>query len=273
MNSKYKIFKQLIVVVIMVLLAIVSFSLTAPGKAYAKTSYPVIVGDGSEAYMNKTYSFCADNYDKDGTHYACIIRKNKVIAKLKISRDSEVKCIGKYNGKYYFNVRSIPTCEAVYTYKLGAKKFKRVCKGINLSYFKSSYTTYGKSYAGIINKRYVLARDYYPTDAYGGYGNIYVYDLKKNKKKLLGDARDATFVGKKIYWTTTVPFDWARADDPSIVVNEATMEGKKIRTILTIPFKDLNAGYGSGTIDKHYITWKFITNDGTGHATVKEKYR
>ena len=265
-----------VALIVTVLVSVIPLGLT--GKASAKAEYPIVKKHGLSAKLSKIYTFKSpdygSNYKDKSTGYAYIYRKGRKVAKLKLTNYREMYCIGKYKGRLYFNVSHIPEASAVYSYKLGDKKFKRVCKGLNFWAFKKKYTAqYQKKYNGIVGDRYVIARDFYPTDAYGGYGNAYVYDLKKNKKKLLGDARDVTFVGKKIYWTTTVPRDWARADDPEIVVNEASMEGKKIKTILTIPFKDLNAGYGSGTIDKHYITWNFMTDDGNGHATVKEKYR
>lgn len=267
-----------IVVVLLVSVFVSAIPLALTGKASAKTEYPVVKKDGLTAKLSKTYTFKSPNYNSKyigkSVGYAYIYRKGKKVAKLKLTDYKEMYCIGKYNGRFYFNVRHLPEASAVYSYKLGDKKFKRVCKGLNFWAFKKKYAAkYQKKYYGIVAGRYIMARAFYPTDAYEGYGNIYVYDLKKNTKTLIGNARDVTFVGKKIYWTTTVPRDWARADEPKIVVNEATMEGNDIKTILSIPFKDLNAGYGSGTIDKHYITWNFMTDDGNGHATVKEKYR
>lgn len=265
---------------LVVILLVAFFSSVIPlgltGKALAKTEYPVVKNHGLTAKLSKTYSFKSpdynNNYTGKSTKYAYIYRKGKKIEKLKLTNYKEMLCIGKYKGRFYFNVRSLPEASAVYSYKLGDKKFKRVCKNLNFWAFKEKYTAkYQKKYNGIIDGRYVIARAFYPTDAYAGYGSVYVYDLKKNKETLLGDARDVTFVGKKIYWTTTVPHDWARVDEPEIVVNEASMNGKDIKTILAIPFKDLHAGYGSGTIDKNYVIWRFMTDDG--NATIKEKYR
>ena len=265
-----------IVVIVLVAVFASAIPLGLAGKASAKTEYPAVSNGGLTAKLSKTYSFKSpdynNNYTGKSTKYAYIYRKGKKIAKLKLTNYKEMYCIGKYNGRFYFNVRSIPEASAVYSYKLGDKKFRRVCKNLNFWTFKNKYAAkYQKKYYGIIDGRYVIARAFYPTDAYGGYGNVYIYDLKKNKKKLLGDARDVTFVGEKVYWTTTIPHDWVRADEPEIIVNEATMRGEDIKTILTIPFKDLHAGYGSGTIDKHYVTWRFMTDDG--NATIKEKYR
>ena len=252
------------------------FPYTLNVKAEAKTEYPVTNNSGKYAKLSKTYTFKSPNYSNThigkSTGYAYIYRKGKKIAKLKLTNCKEMMCIGKYKGKYYFNVRRLPEACAVYSYKLGDKKFKRVCKGLNFFAFKKKYTAkYQKKYYGIIDNRYIIARPFYPTDAYAGLGDVYVYDLKKSKRKLLGDARDITWVGKKIYWTTTVPHDWADSDAPVIVVNKADCNGDNIMTVKDIPFIDLHAVYGSGIIDKHYVTWKFMTEDG--NATIKEKYR
>jgi hypothetical protein len=270
--------KTIIRSTVMVLLVTVLVSvipLVSTGKASAKTAYPIVKKDGLSAQLSKTYTFKSPNYNYNytgkSTRYAYIYKKGKKIAKLKLTNYKEMYCIGKYKGRYYFNVRVVPDATAVYSYKLGDTKFKRVCKGLNFGAFRKTYVKYQKNYSGIMGGRYIIARDDYPTDAYGGFGNAYVYDLKKNKKILLGNARDVIWINDKIYWTTTVPFDWAHADDPVIVVNEATISGKEIRTIKTIPIKDLGSRYGSGTIDKNYIVWKFMTNDG--NVTIKEKYR
>lgn len=265
-----------IVVLVLVAVFVSTIPLVLAGKVSASTEYPVVKKHGLTAKLSKTYSFKSPDYSNNYTgksiKYAYIYRKGKKIAKLKLTNYKEMLCIGKYKGRFYFNVRSLHEASAVYSYKLGEKRFRRVCKNLNFWAFKEKYTAkYQKKYNGIINDRYVIARAFYPTDAYAGYGNVYVYDLKKNKKTLLGDARDVTFVGKKIYWTTTVPRDWAHSEDPEIVVNEAFMNGKDIETIRSIPFKDLHAEYGSGTIGKHYVTWRFMTNDG--NSTIKEKYR
>lgn len=269
---------HLIVVALILIIFVSVIPLGLTGKASAKTEYPVVKKHGLTAKLSRTYSFkspdYSSNYTGKSTGYAYIYRKGRKIAKLKLTNNKEMYCIGKYQGRFYFNVRNLPAASGVYSYKLGDKEFKRVCKNMNFWAFKKKYTAkYQKKYYGIAGGRYIMGRSFYPTDAAEGYGNIYIYDLKKNTKTLIGNARDVTWVGTKIYWTTTEPRDWTFAKDPAIIVNKSDVTGKEVKTILTIPFKDLNACYGSGKISKHYITWDFITDNGNSHATIKEKYR
>ena len=251
-------------------------------EASAATKYPIIEKDGLRATLSKTYSFYGPDYSYeytgDTTQYAYIYRNGKKYVKFKLPESRRMTCIGKYKGKYYFNVdEGGVSAVGVYSYKPGDKKFKRVCKNLNFESFKKEYRSYeyARKHSGIMGKRYILARRYFPTDAFDGFGAFYTYDLKKNKKRSLGDARDVICIGKKIYWTTTTPYEYGESKKASIVVKSSNCSGKKIETVKSIPFGNLGATYGSGSIDEQYVTWDFMVAKGDSYdsATIKQKYR
>ena len=265
---------------IMTLMFIIAFSCAARINTYAATSYPVIKDDGVRATLSKHYKFRSPAYSEYNSYsdvkYAYIYHDGKKVAKFKLTDYEIMECIGKYKGKYYFNVTNLVNAKGVYTYNPGSRKFNRVCKNMNFAYFKKKYTRseWHKQSSGLMGKRYILAKPYYPTDGYGGYGKAYVYDLKKNKKTYLGNARDIIKVGKRIYWTTTTPYMWDEAADPKIIVKSASISGKNKKTI-KIERSDYmkQAGYGIGTINKHYAIWKFIIDQGDSLENVEVKVR
>lgn len=122
-----------------------------------------------------------------------IIYKNgKVRAKLKIKKFyfvanmDYVKKIGK---KHYFNVwyGDGGGIQGLYTYKLGARKFKRVSKKVILNRYRHK----GRYYAAYINRL--------PSDTSGFY--MCIYNVKSNKRISLGkNVKDMYFAGKKLYY-------------------------------------------------------------------------
>lgn len=268
---------RLVIMLGLTIMFIFAFAYTYQEEAFASTDYPIIKNEGLNANLNKKYSFKSPNYSNDytgdTTKYAYIYRNGKKYVKFKLPESRRMTCIGKYNGKYYFNVENGYKAIGVYTYKIGSKKFKKVCKNMNFERFKKSYIKhpYHSQHSGIINKRYILARKNFPTDGYDGFGDAYVYDLKKNKKTSIGSARDIIAIGKKIYWTTTVPYDWASSENRTIVVKSSSDSGKDIITIKEIPFGHINASTGSAFIDSHYVKWNFTTLNGV--ETIIEQYR
>ena len=271
---------QATTIIIMSVMFFIALSCIFRVNTYAATSYPVIKADGVRATLSKNYKFKSPAYSDYNSYtdikYAYIYYKGKKVAKFKLTDYHIMKCIGKYKGKYYFNVTNLMEANGVYTYTPGSKKFKRICKNMNFEYFKRKYPG-NKSTSGIMKKRYILARPYYPTDAYCGYGMVYVYDLKKQKKTYLGNARDVIRIDNKIYWTTTTPYEWDKADDPKIIVKSASLSGKNKKTIKTMRSDIMKqAGYGMGTINKHYAIWEFIIDYddySSENVKVKVKYR
>lgn len=251
------------------------------------TSYPVMKDthhEGTYALLSGTYEFdySGNPSGSRSDNWGQILRYNSTynewvtVATLRLGEYDRMYCIGKYGGKFYFNVSSTVEAKGVYTYKLGDTKFRRVAKGINLHYFKKSYgQKSNQRKLGIMKKRYVLAVKNYPTDVGDGCGKMYVYDLKKNKKKSLGHVFDYIKIGKKIYWVTVTPRNWYNSSKSKILVKKSNLSGGKIKTVKKYKAKFLKGSYGAGTITKHYVKWSYMkwANGDSSYKTFRKKYR
>ena len=141
--------------------------------------------------------------------------------------------------KYYFNMYSVNgKCKAVYTYKLGAKKFKRVKKKICLYCFKNYKCPDSWFKHGVKSGRYVTATSGWPTD-FRPMPKLYVYDLKKNKARFVGKkvAKFKRF-GKRIYYVQqTLNDDF---ETTKFTIKYCKLNGSGRRLKKTIPIDNKN---------------------------------
>ena len=262
----------------------VLFTVAIVSEDSSARSYSDIKGYGNynKAVLNSEYRFYYEGDPNDYTTggYAKIYYypkrgSSRVMAKKYLQPGETMCCIGKYRGKYYFNVEYGFGSQAVYTYKPRYRKFRLLAKKINFGAFKKRKSTNAHS-VGLMKKRYVIAYPGMPSDAYCGYGLLYVYDLKKNKKRSMGYVHDYIKVGRKIYSVTARPGDWARSSKTIIIVKRCNLNGKRLKTIRKYRAPFLKDAYGWAKITKSHIKWQYQKTLKSGRyveRTFKKKYR
>ena len=157
------------------------------------SSYPKV--RGNDTWLNKHWCIRAPYSASDGEvqilYFDGIGNHGDRRGSLNIGGYNTIYYVGKFNGRYYFNV-----CDSLgfvsrglYSIKPGSGKFKRAARGIN---------TASISKKGLISKRYVFAYSYMHDKDW--FGKAYVFDLKKNRKLSLGEIYSKKKVGNKLYY-------------------------------------------------------------------------
>ena len=284
MKSGAKSTKFIRIITISLILIIFMFSyafLNEDNKAFAD-SYPKYIENTSEdilqhIWLSKEYEFISYWSPE---YYVCtgasIIRHNgdqeETMVEWKPSEYEDLTFAGKCNGKYYFNSMTHPAADSIYTYTLGSKKLKKLknSKNLNFAPFKKTEDTLFNT--GLIDKRYALGVDFFPTDAAGQY-KIYVYDLKKNIKRSLGYGFDVVRVDNRLYWVTTSNMKYTKKT--KILVKRSKLNGTNKKTYKSYKAGFLKDSYGRAEIGKHYVKYRYFKTKGndTSVHLFKRKYR
>lgn len=270
----------------MIIVVTAIFAVTSH-RSDAASNYPVLKTlsttgiKGSEAVLGSGYTFIHDAewpYN-DSETYAYIETVDEygdtaVKAAKELGGGERMYCIGKYGNKFYFNVESFKP-NGVYTYKIGDDRFRKLpnSSGLNLQFFRKKDVAKAEQKTnGLLNKRYIAARHVTSTDASSGFcDKVSIFDVKTNKKRVIGRVQDFVVKGKQIYWVTTSSRFYKR--NTKIVVKSCKLSGKQVRVRKRYKAAFLADSYGRGTITKKYVKWNYATNNGEKYISHNWKRR
>lgn len=262
----------------LLLMTVISLGML-PMNVDAATKYPVIKNyydkygnvDGIDTWISKNHcvrfliSYEYENLSADILYYDGIGAHLDQRGKLNLGPHGRIECVGRYKGKFYFNVskESGIISRGLYTIKPGDRKFKCISKNINIKKINKK---------NLMSGRYLLGWKYKNTDASGGLGHAYVFDIKKGKKVSLGDVHDIKKYGNKLYYLKK------SLNKGKIVlkVYRCNLSGKNRKLLKTFKTNLKNDEvYGVGSLSSKNVVYKYWKMVGDEYKSLKyvKRYR
>ena len=248
-----------------------SLMIILPIRVNAATSYPQIKNNGKDTWISEHWLIRfndSSEYDPEYDSTADIIyfdsgAHGDVRGSLNLGAyGGGLRCIGKYNGKFYFNVYTGYGAGyvGIYTIKPGDVKFTCVSRNINIREIEK---------ANLMSGRYILGFKYMTTDPSSGLGSTYVYDLKTNKKVSLGEIQDARKIGKKLYYLKKSANKKGKL---VLKVYKCKHNGKSRKLVKAFTLKLKAKGdYGYGRLTSKKVQYHYIKDYKS--RTITKKYR